>query len=803
MADPSFPEPRIPTWQSPPEPIASQYNVPRSPVVRVSPNKRWLLELERPPLPDLSLIAAPSLHLAGLDLNPQTWEPARSQGYTSLVVQDLDTGNRTPIPLPDRPQIHHLRWSPQGNFLAFTLTEATGSALWVLELATAQVRRLTDPCLNATYGNPCAWINETAGLLCKQIDPDGGDPPTPPPLPLGPQIEEHSGPPSPSRTYTHLLTSPHDEALFEYYLTSRLVIVDLQGNITPWAAPALVDEMTVSPDGQWVLVETFHRPFSYQVPLWRFPHQAEVYDRQGQPVYTASELPLNETVLPQYDAVRPGRRWVNWRGDRPATLFWVEALDGGDPRQEVPWRDGVYGLEAPFTGDPRLIWRLALRFQRITWGQDHLALAMEAWYDSRQVRTWKLDPRQEGGDPQLLQERDFQDAYSDPGEWMTAPGSYGWPTLLFAPDGESVYLEGYGASPQGVYPFLDRWRVTTGEKTRLWQAADPYFESVRLVLDREGHQFITHRQSPTEPPNFYRHDRRPDRPPTITPITHFPDPLPWYGNITRQVVRYQRPDGLTLSGTLYLPPPLPDTPRSPLPVLLWVYPEEYRSRDSAGQVTTAANIFSRPAGNSVLFLLTQGYAILDNPTLPILGEGKAQPNDTYIEQLLASAHAAVDFLGDQGIADPQRVAVGGHSYGAFTVANLLAHSDRFRAGIARSGAYNRTLTPFGFQGEQRTYWEAPDTYLKMSPFAVADRIKAPLLLIHGGDDSNPGTYPLQSERLYEAIKGLGGTVRWVVLPKEGHGYQSHQAVGHVLWEMAAWLDLHLAPHLTAPPPPAT
>ncbi len=781
-----------PQWQLPPEPIASHYDAPRSPVVRVSPNRQWYLELERPSLPDISLIVVPSLHLAGLDLDPQTWEPAHVQGYGSIRVCSPTTGQCTPVILPEGTGVRNLRWSPEGNYLTFTVSQDGGGALWVLELATAKAWCLIAQGLNGTYGNPAVWISEAEGVLCKVIPAQHPDPPTASPVPLGPRIEEHSGEASPARTYTHLLTDAHDAALFEHYLTSEIVQVNLQGDRTPLLGPALIDEVTPSPDGQWLLLETFHRPFSYQVPLWRFPHRAVVLDRRGQPCYTVADLPLNETVLPQYDAVRPGRRWVNWRGDRPATVYWVEALDQGDPRVEVPFRDGVYQVNAPFQSAPQLLWQLQLRLNRLYWGREQMAIGLEAWYDSRQVRTWLLDPSQMGGNPQLLHDRDFQDAYHDPGELVTAPGPYHWGTLLLAPEGDggdsnSVYLDGYGAAPEGVHPFLDRWNLATGEKERLWQAQDPYFESVRLVLDSEANEFITSRQSDTEPPNFYRHDRRRN---TVTPITQFTDPLPWYGGITRRIVRYSRADGLPLSGTLYLPPGY-DPAQGPLPTLLWVYPEEYLSRDSAGQITQADHVFSRPWGNSVLFLLTQGYAILDNPSIPIVGEAGAEPNDTYGEQLLTSVDGAVDFLVAAGIADPQRLAVGGHSYGAFTVANVLAHSDRFRAGIARSGAYNRTLTPFGFQGEQRTYWQALETYTRMSPFTVADRIKTPLLLIHGGADSNPGTYPLQSERLYEAIKGLGGTVRWVVLPGEDHSYRSRQGVGQVLWEMVSWLDRHL------------
>jgi len=145
------------------------------------------------------------------------------------------------------------------------------------------------------------------------------------------------------------------------------------------------------------------------------------------------------------------------------------------------------------------------------------------------------------------------------------------------------------------------------------------------------------------------------------------------------------------------------------------------------------------------------------------------------------------------VTDPKRVGVGGHSYGAFMTANLLAHSDLFRAGVARSGAYNRTLTPFGFQSERRTLWEAADTYLRMSPFMNADKIKEPMLLIHGEADNNAGTFPIQSDRMYQALRGNGGTVRLVMLPHESHSYAGRESVEHTIAEMIEWFDRYVKP----------
>ncbi|MEM6867053.1 MAG: prolyl oligopeptidase family serine peptidase, partial [Cyanobacteria bacterium P01_C01_bin.121] len=579
-------------------------------------------------------------------------------------------------------------------------------------------------------------------------------------------------------------------ALLEYYLTSQLVHITLEGNQTSLTPPDLFRGVSVSPDGEWIKVSTNHRPFSYQVPLSRFPRRTEILDRQGKAVYTVAALPLAEEVPINFDSVRDGRRANGWRADKPATVYWVEALDGGDARKESDYRDAIYTLSAPFTGEPQLLWKSQMRYSGLVWGDGETALAYEAMYNTREMKTWKLTPDDSVIAPQLLETRNFQDAYAHPGEPVMGQGEFGWQTLLLSAAGE-MYLAGRGASPEGVYPFLDKLNLETGEKDRLWQSTKEEFSRVVRVLDAEANEILLRKQSKTVPGNYWLRSSVAEK---DVALTQFSDPLPWYRDIRKEIVRYYRSDGLELSGTLYLPPNYDVEKDGPLPTLLWVYPEEHKSRETASQVTRAENTFSRPNRTSAMFLLTQGYALLSGASMPIIGEGEAEPNDTYLEQLVDSAEAAVDYLVDRGVSDRSKIAIGGHSYGAFTTANLLAHTDLFCAGIARSGAYNRSLTPFGFQGEQRHYWDATGTYNRMSPFTYADKINHPLLLIHGAADNNSGTYPMQTERLYEAMKGLGGTVRYVSLPYEEHGYRSKEAVGHVLWEMVRWLDTYVKRH---------
>lgn len=775
-------------WQSPPEPINQILDTPPAPAVMISPHHQWFVELDQPLLPAIAELAEPEVAVAGFRLNPKTNGPTRRFGYRSIRVRALGSSDSRLIPLPDQARISFLRWSPDGQKLAFTLTWAGGIELWMLDLIEGTPRQMTDATLNAAYGTPYRWLSDEA-FLCKFVSPDRGEPPIHSSVPAGPIIQENLGRKTPSRTYTNLLQNSHDEALFEYYIASTLEQVTLDGQRSQLVAPCLIDEARPSPDGNYIALTTLHRPFSYQLPASYFPLQIQILDRTGAVLRELANLPLADNLSTKFDAVRVGPRRVYWRSDRPATLTWVEALDGGDPTQEVPHRDVLLELNAPFTDQPQELWRSQYRFRRVRWGREDVALVWEQWYDTRQQRIWRLHPNQPETSPQLLVERSFEDQYSDPGmpRQVFAPqgGHY---VLRFTPDGNGLYFSGRGASPEGVYPFLDRLDLTTAQTERLWQCQSPYFESVIALLDNEAQRLITHRQSQTAPPNYFLHTSINGQ---RVPITDYPDPAPQFAGIHKEVVQYQRSDGVQLSARLYLPAGYEPERDGPLPTIFWVYPAEFKDKQLAGQVTIAENTFSRPWGTSALFLLTQGYAILDDPSLPIIGEGDAEPNDTYVEQLLAGIEAAINYVADRGVADRDRLCLGGHSYGAFTTANVLAHSHLFRAGIARSGAYNRTLTPFGFQGEQRTFWEAAATYIQLSPFTHAAKITAPLLLIHGADDSNAGTYPLQTERFYEALKGLGATVRQVMLPLEDHGYRSREAVGHVLWEMVAWCDRYV------------
>ena len=779
-------------YRQPPEPIRSILDAPPTPLMVPSPDRRWLLQLERPSLPSIAELSAPELGLAGQRIDPRTTGPSRGTAYTGLVLRALDARGGAAaerrIATPAGARVAYPQWAPDGRHLAFAVMGDSAITLWVADVATGQARRLGRATLNATMGAPCDWMT-AATLLCRTVPTSRGAAPDADRVPTGPVVQQSSGRAAPNRTYQDLLQNAHDERLFEHYFTSQLATIALDGRESPLGAAAIVSGAAPSPDGRWIVVSTVRRPYSYVVPMGRFPTTVEVWDASGARVATIHERPLQEEIPTAFDAVATGPRNVSWRADAPATLVWAEALDGGDPTAKVARHDRVRLLEAPFTGTPRTLAELEFRYGGIVWGGRDLAILNERWNRTRATRSWVIDPSAATPTPRRLFEYSWEDRYADPGSFVTTAGAMGRPVMLRTADGRHAYLVGEGASPEGDRPFLDRIELATGRTTRLWRSAAPAYEDVVAVLDADARRLLTRRESRTEVPNYFVRDVRANR---LTRLTDIKDPAPQFAGVTRRLITYKRDDGVQLSATLYLPAGY-DTTKGRLPFLFWAYPTEFRSAAAASQVRGSPYRFTRPSGASHLFALTQGYGVLDDPSMPIVAADGKESNDTYIEQLVASAKAAVDEVDRLGVADRDRIGVGGHSYGAFMTANLLAHSDLFRAGVARSGAYNRTLTPFGFQAEERPYWEARDIYTRMSPFTYANQVNEPILLIHGMADDNSGTFPVQSERFYQALKGNGANVRYVQLPAEAHGYRARESVGHVLWETITWLDTYVKP----------
>jgi len=785
-----------PRYQTPPEPIMRILDTPPQPAVAVSPDRDTLALLGRANLPPIAELAAPSLRLAGYRINPRNKGPANSrvQWLNALSFQSVDGGPARVVTLPKDARFTNAVWSPDGRHLAFLVDAGLDLDLWVADARTNRARRLRAPAINATFPGAVSWLPDSSGLLVRLAlplapEPDG------PAVPAGPVVQENAGRTAPVRTYQDLLRNPADERQFERYFTSQLAVVALDNRaVRRIGEPGLIWGSSVSPDGRYLLQTRAKRPFSYVVPAPLFPTEITVTDLSGRLVRRIADLPLRDDVPPPFDAVAPGPRAVQWRSDAPSTLVWVEAQDGGDPRRPAPVRDRVFMQDAPFAAAPRVLVDLPERFSDIDWGRSDFALVYSRTYNTRNETRTAVNPSQPGGTGRVLLRRNYQDRYNNPGSPLLRANAQGRAVIHFTSDGAGLFTAGPGAGAEGDFPFLARMSLIDGKSERLWQARPPYYETPVALIDDGGRQLLTLRETRTEPGNYYLRDRTGDAAPVQ--ITRFPDPAPQFADVTQRLITYSRPDGVKLNGTLYLPAGYDPQRDGPLPLVMWAYPAEFTDPAVAGQVNNRSNRFVRPAGASHLFLVTQGYAVLDNPTMPIIGRDGAEPNDTYVEQLQANAQAAVDEVVRLGVAHPDRIAVGGHSYGAFMTANLLAHTDLFRTGIARSGAYNRTLTPFGFQAEQRTYWEAPETYTAMSPFTHVRKIQEPILLIHGEADDNSGTFPVQTERFYAALKGNGATARYVVLPLEAHGYRARESVMHTLYEMVSWLDRHVK---NAPP----
>jgi dipeptidyl aminopeptidase/acylaminoacyl peptidase len=784
-----FPAGAQETYKQPPEIVRRILDAPRLPTLIPSPDGRTLLFAEPRGIPTIADFAQPLLRLAGLRINPQTNGPYSVTGTRALTLRDVATGQERRVNVPGEAHLGNVQWSPDGKRIAFTHISGSGMELWVAEGGTGESRRVLSGLNGTTPGGTCAWMPRSDALLCRTVPVGRGAAPVETPVPAGPIVQRNVGQAAPVRTYQDLLTSPHDEALFTYYATAQLVLVNPAGAeaARPVGRPGVFTESSPSPSGELILVSRVQRPYSYQVPVTDFPQEIEVWSLTGEKLATIASIPLAEDA--PMDGVRTGPRAVDWVPGRPATLMYVEALDGGDNRQPAAERDKVMIVDAPFT-QPRELTRFAFRFQGggfggggPLFGKNGLVLLTESDRRTRQTRTWRLALDQPGSARQLVWDRSSEDRYGDPGTPVRTRDAAGYPVLRQSTDGRWIYLDGAGASPEGERPFLDRLNLETKATERLWQSGPDAYESVAAVLDDGARTVITRRESRSEPPNYFQRDLRSRR---ETQVTQLANPALPLSNVRRELITYARPDGVKLSGTLYYPSDYQDGQR--VPVIFWVYPREFASADAASQVVGSPNRFVLPSGASHLFLLTQGYAVLDNPTLPVVGGDSA--NNTYVEQTVAGAKAAIDYLTSRGVADGN-FGVGGHSYGAFTTANLLAHSDLFKTGVARSGAYNRTLTPFGFQNEQRSFWEAPEVYLRMMPFAHANKINEPILLIHGMNDNNSGTFPIQSERMYMALKGHGATVEYVQLPFESHGYAARESVMDVVARMIEWYDRYV------------
>lgn len=755
-------------------------DAPPTPWVGVDPSGKRMGLFTYEALPGIDMVTRPFERLAGLRIDADRHGRRRTRWTRGITIVTLADGAKAEVELPAGARITQPVWSPDGTRLAFTRDGSEGLELWLADASGGEASRLGTVRVNDVLGSPFVWMPGSRALLVREVPPELPPPPERPTVPAGPVVEDTSGKAATNRTYQDLLQDTADEARFEHFATSRLSIVGVDGDAQPLGGPGLVASAEPSPDGKYVLVERLRRPFSYTVPYYRFARVIEVLDAKAKVVRRVADQEVADEIPIQ--GVRTGPRAVHWQPERPATLMWTEALDEGDPRKEVEHRDRLMSHAAPFADTPEERLRVQHRLVDVAWTETPgQALVTEYDRDRRWSTTRIHELDTPGAELRVLFDRSTRDAYADPGQPVTRVRPDG-SEVVIVHDG-NIFLSGSGASPEGDRPFLDRYELASGNTERLMQSeGEEHSEFVDFA--GEGFRaFVVRRESAEEPPDFFVEGAGGER-----RLTELPDPHPQLTGIRKQILSYTRRDGVPLSGTLYLPPDYEEGQR--LPLVIWAYPLEYNDGDTAGQVRAAPRTFTRLSGTSPLMFLTQGYAVLDGAAMPIVGDPETM-NDTFVDQVVWSAEAAIDAAVEAGVVDRDRVGVAGHSYGAFMAANLLGHSDLFRAGIARSGAYNRTLTPFGFQSERRTLWEAPEVYVTVSPLFSADHIDEPLLLVHGEVDDNAGTYPEQSLRLFRAMQGTGGTARLVMLPGESHGYVARESVLHVLAESFEWFDRHV------------
>ncbi len=774
-------------YKTPPKDIADLLLAKPTPFVSIDSKGEWMLLSERNPYPTVEELGQPEIRIAGLRLNPANFSPSRQTFINNFKLKNIKTGKEVTVTgLPQNLLATNISWNPSENKIAFLNISSSKVDLYIIDVATQKAVKMSKQAVNNTLGAAYTWVDDNT-VLYKATTALANAAPKKSITPKGPTIQENLGKAAPSATFQDLIKSPYEEELFQFYGSSQL-IKNTAGVETKVSSPAIYLTMSLSPDKKYIMTRTIRKPFSYLVTAGGFPSTVSIVDMSGKVIKQLAELPSSEGTPSGYDNTQNVPRAFEWRDDEAATIVWAQPLDSGLIKTKMDFHDLVYSQSAPFTGDPKELFKTTMRYRGTTWGDASLALISEGLRSKQMGRVSRYNSST--GAVEKLYELNQTDAYNDPGNPVMHKNNWGKEVITTTDNGSKILMNNpTGSSAKGDLPFLSKYDLATKKAEIIWRCAEGSYEFVVDVVDPQNLTVITRRESQKLVPNFYMKDlvrRIADR-----PLTAFTNPYPQLEGVSKQKVSYKRADGVDLTGDLYLPKGYNKEKDGPLPVVVWAYPREFNSANDAAQVRGSQDRFTTISWASPVFYVTQGFAVLDNAEMPIVAKGDKKPNDNFIEQLQMNAEAAINKLSEMGVGDKNRVAVGGHSYGAFMTANLLAHTNLFRAGIARSGAYNRTLTPFGFQNEERTYWQAPELYAQMSPFSYADKIKTPLLLIHGEADDNPGTFPINSERLFNAIKGNGGTVRLVMLPYEAHSYRGKENLLHMLAEQSQWLEKYV------------
>ena len=774
-------------YKTPPKEIMDLVLVKPTPNVSIDDKAEWMLFTQSNSYPSVEELARPELRIAGLRINPNNFAPSRQTFINDLWFKNLSSNKEFKIAgLPSPLMAGSVNWSPNDKKIAFTHTTSDRVDLYVIDVATQKAMKVNKQPLNTISGS-YQWIDDNTLLYRTIVKPLSAAPPKSL-IPKGPTLQENYGKASPRPTFQDMIKNPYDEQLYEFYGTTQLVR-NVNGTETKIGQPSIYTSISVSPDKKYMMLRTIKKPFSYLVPANGFPATVVITDINGKQIKLLADLPSSETAPSGNDNVQNVPRLFDWRDDEAATIIWCMPLDSGLIKTKVDFHDAVFALSAPFNGQPKELFKTQMRYRGINWGNPTVALVIEGLTGKQLSRVSRFNPST--GTLEKLVERNTTDNYSNPGFPVTEKNQFDRDVIKIIDNGTKILMNNTtGASPNGDLPFLATFDLNTKKLDIIWRSNEGYFESVIRVLNPDKLELLTRKESEKEVPNYWIKNLKlkiADR-----QITSFVNPYPQLEGITKQKIKYKREDGVDLTGDLYLPKGYDPKKDGKLPVIMWAYPAEFNSAADAAQIRGSEHKFTFISSGTPICYVTQGYAVLNNAEMPIVATDKdKKPNDNFNDQLRMNAEAAINKLDEMGVGDRNRVAVGGHSYGAFMTANLLAHTKLFKAGIARSGAYNRSLTPFGFQNEDRTYWQAPDLYNDMSPFMSADKIKTPILLVHGELDNNTGTYPIQSERMFNAIKGHGGTVKFVLLPYESHGYAAKENILHLLYEQYAWVEKYV------------
>jgi len=815
------------SYEEPSDVLKRLFLPPKDPSLTLSSDYQWLVLTQEPPLPSISLLAKPEEKLAGIRFDPKLLSPSRLDYATSLALQHMVTGDVQKMDLPeDSEGIRYIRFHPSRPTFVFASKVKNEPLLELYKCELVEnlwrMKKIPLGCRRMNFVSGCAYQFTAHGgrLLVKTVPANWPDEPPKEPVSVGPsvQVVAKGAADAPGRTYQDLLKNKYDEAKLRHYLTTELLRIDIESldvkTVGQSGGGRLVRSIQCSPCSRFLLV-ALTTTFSYSVPISRFGRAVRVWDLDSDGDVEVASVPVDDEIPLGYDTCSRHPRSFQFHPCEDHTIIHALAADGGkslaDPF-EGGERDALYVQtldDRTLTLENPIKWvGLEWRYNDLEFTESGIAMIDEYRWNDRMQRKWMLDDKKESK-TRLLWERSWENRYDSPGEPLTRRGK-GGKYLIVQPTPTSIYLSGSGASPNGDRPFLDQLDFAAEDikTTRLWRCAAPlegeldaakevggvlpsvrrdvYESLVCLLYDNETIMFS--REGKIKPRNYFL-TKLQDESKSEIQVTDVAHPQPDLLAITKELVQYKREDGVDLTADLYLPANYDGTP---CPTLFWAYPREFKNAKAAGQLQGSKHRFVSAHWASPVHWAAKGWVIMDDFSLPVIGEGDVRPNDTFIEQIVSGAKAAVDYVTSRGVCDPKRCAVGGHSYGSFMTAHLLSHTSLFAAGIGRSGAFNRTLTPMSFQSEDRSIWEAQDTYITMSPLMHVKKYSlqecvGKLLLIHGEADENSGTYPMQSERYFAALKAFGIESRLVILPHERHSYRAKESILHMAWEQEEWL----------------